>query len=180
LQKYNKIIILNLEQLIFETERLYVRKFIKEDLNAFYEMHANSNVMKYVSEKIMTYEENEKDLNELIAFYDKQDNDFWIYAVVRNLDKKFIGTVALVKDKNNDDEIGYRFLEKYWGNGFGNEIVKGLIKYTKNIGFSKLIACVSPDNIASEKIIKNYGFKLMASYVCDDLKIPERKYKLIL
>jgi len=166
--------------LIFETERLYVRKLIKEDINAFHEMHANSNVMKYVSVKVMTYEENEKDLNELIAFYDKEDNDFWIYAVVKNLDKEFIGTIALIKDKNNDDEIGYRFLEKYWGNGFGNEIVNGLIKYTKNIGFSKLIECVSPDNLASEKIIKNCGFKLVASYRCTDLKIPERKYKLIL
>ena len=166
--------------MIFETERLFVRKLIKEDLIAFHEMHANSNVMQYVSEKVMTYEENEKDLNEVIAFYDKQNNDFWIYAVVRSLDKKFVGTVALVKDKNDEDEIGYRFLEKYWGNGFGKEIVKGLIKHTKNIGFSKLIACVSPDNIASEKIIKNYGFELVTSYISDDLKILERKYKLIL
>jgi len=166
--------------LIFETNRFYVRKLIKEDLVAFHEMHENVNVMRYVSQKVMTYEENEKDLNQLIAFYDKQDNDFWIYAVVKKLDNSFVGTVALVKDKNNDNEIGYRFLEKYWGKGFGNEIVKGLIAYAKKINFLKLIACVSLDNIASEKIIKNNGFELITSYTCDDLKIPERKYKLIL
>ena len=70
--------------------------------------------MQYVRGKAMTYEENRKELPTLIKKYEDPENDFWIYAVERKEDSNFVGTVALVKDDQDDDEIGYRFLEKYW------------------------------------------------------------------
>ncbi|AOW19986.1 GNAT family N-acetyltransferase [Urechidicola croceus] len=164
--------------LLFETKRLIVRKLVIDDLTPFHEMQGNINVMRFVRGKAMTFDEDKKDLQELIEFYDKKDNDFWIYAVERKIENKFVGTIAFVKDSNNDDEIGYRFLEKYWGNGYGTEIVEGMIEYCKKNGFKKLVACVANDNIASDKIIKKAGFQFVESFVSDDLKIPEQKYIL--
>ncbi len=166
--------------LIFETKRLIVRKLKLDDFEPFHEMQSNFKVMQYVRDKAMTFQENMDELPKLIGFYDKPDNDFWIYAIERKKDSVFVGTIAFVKDENNDDEIGYRFLKKYWGNGFGTEIVNGMIKYYKKAGFIKLIACVANDNIASAKIIKNAGFKFIKDFVSDDLKIPEQKFELIL
>lgn len=165
---------------IFETKRLIVRKLKLNDFEPFHEMHSNFNVMQYVRAKAMTFQENKDELPKLIGFYDKPDNDFFIYAIERKEDAVFVGTIAFVKDENMDDEIGYRFLEKYWGNGYGNEIVNGMINYCKNAGFIKLIACVANDNIASAKIIKNAGFEFVKDFVSDDLKISEQKFELIL
>jgi len=111
---YYNIIILNT---IFETEKLSVRKLKLSDFKPFHKMQSNSNVMQYVRGKAMTYQENKEELPKLIEFYGKPDNDFWIYAIERKVDMVFIGTIAFVKDDNKDDEIGYRFLEKYWGKG---------------------------------------------------------------
>lgn len=163
--------------MIFKTERLLVRKLKFSDLEPFHEMQSNSKVMRFVRAKKMDYEGNKKDLKEVIAKYDKPNNDFWIYAVERLSDKAFVGTVAFVK-YDIDDEIGYRFLEKYWGKGYGTEVLQGMINYAKKIKLPHLIAHVSPDNIASEKIIKNAGFEYLESVICKDLKIPENKYML--
>lgn len=163
---------------IYTTKRLLVRKLIPEDFEPFHQMQSNINVMKFVRGKPMTYDENKAELPKLIEFYDKKGNDFWIYAIVRKEDNTFVGTVALVKDKNNADEIGYRFLERYWGNGYGTEVFQGLIEYCKLIGLEKIIACVASDNKASLRMIKNEGFEFVENFISDDLNIPEQKYKL--
>ncbi len=163
--------------MIFETERLFVRKLVLTDFEPFHEMQSNRNVMRFVRAKSMTFEENKKDLKDVIEKYDKANNDFWIYAIDRKSDGVFVGTVAFVKD-GDDDEIGYRFLEKYWSNGYGTEIMDGVIVYAQKIKLPSLIAYVSPDNIGSEKIIKNTNFKFMKSIICEDLGIPENKYIL--
>lgn len=168
------------KKLIFETDRLLVRELLISDLEPFHEMHSNINVMRYVRGTAMTREENEKELPELIHKYNEEGNDFWIYAIERKLDTAFIGTVALVKDDQNDDELGYRFLEKYWRLGFGLEICEGLVSYCRSIGFPKLIGYVADVNVASSKILKKCNFKEVSKGIEPNLKIPETKYELIL
>jgi len=163
---------------IFETERLIVRRLNWTDLHLFHKMQSNKKVMRFVKAKTMTFDENKRDLKKLILGYNQADNDFFIYAIVRKSNNFFIGTIVLVKDENNDDEIGYRFLEKYWNCGHGTEIVKGIIDYCKKEGFYKIIACVAPKDIASYKIIKKSGFKFVKNFESDDLKIPEQKFEL--
>jgi len=165
-------------QFIFETKRLRVRKLLMNDFGPFHKMHSNINVMQYVRGRAMTYEENEKELQMLIGKYKDPKNDFWIYAVERKEDMNFVGTVALVKDDHNDDEIGYRFLEKYWKNGYGFEIAKGLVDHCRKIGLPKIIANVVKKNEASTKIIKKLGFNFIRDFVSNDLKLPERKFIL--
>jgi len=162
---------------IYETERLRVRKLVMGDLISFDKMQGNINVMRFVKPVILNYEENKADLIRLIDLYTKPDNDFFIYAIERKYDAAFIGSVALLKN-GSDDEIGYRFLEKYWRMGYGGEVVKGLIDYCKQNNFKKLIAYVSIENCASEKIIKKVGFQFIEDTLCEELQILEKKYRL--
>ena len=104
---------------------------------------------------------NTKELAELIGKYAHIENDFWIYAIEKKLDHKFVGTCALIKDSNKEDEIGYRFLEKYWKLGYGLEICKGIINYCSLVGMPKLIAYVADDNNASIKIVESCYFQFV-------------------
>ena len=165
--------------MIFETERLIVRRLILGDLNAFHKLESNPFVLKYATGDVKTLEENKIELTALISKYDKNQNDFWIYAIHRKLDNKFVGTVALVKD-NLDDEIGYRFLEEFWNLGYGSETCKGLVSYCRNLNMVKIIAYVIDKNRASAKIVENNGFKIVKKFVNDDIKLPETKYELFL
>jgi RimJ/RimL family protein N-acetyltransferase len=165
-------------QIIFETQRLIVRKLLLSDLEPFHEMQSNINMMQYVRVKEMTFEQNTKELAELIGKYAHIENDFWIYAIEKKLDYKFVGTCALIKDFNKEDEIGYRFLEKYWKLGYGLEICKGIINYCSLVGMPKLIAYVADENNASIKIVESCYFQFVKKVYDPTLKITETKYEL--
>ena len=165
---------------IFKTERLSVRLLRLTDLNPFHKMQSNPLVMQYATGKIKEIDAHLEELKRLILKYQNPNNNFWIYAIERKSDNKFIGTCALVKD-GEDDEIGYRFLQEYWSNGYGNEICKGLVDFCKKkIGFKKLIAYAVDKNIASAKILKKLNFKEVKKFISDDIKLPETKYELML
>ena len=167
-------------QIIFETEILLVRRLKMSDIKPYNEMQSNPKVMQYVTGEVQTEKEHLIELNRLIGFYNKEGNDFWIYAIDRKLDNQFIGTVGFCKDKEGDDEIGYRFLEKYWGLGYGSDLCKASVVYCSSIGMPKLIGYVINLNVASAKILKKCNFE----YVCDgidpDSKLPEKKHQLLL
>lgn len=165
--------------MIFETERLLIRKLTIEDLEAFHQLESNPNVLKYATGEVKTHEENKIELKELITKYNIPLNNFWIYAVVKKSNSQFVGTVALVKDKE-EDEIGYRFLEKYWGNSFGSEICSGLVSYCKRIGLKKIIGYVVDENVASIRILEKNNFNIVKKFISEDIKLPETKYELYL
>ena len=110
----------------------------------------------------------------------KRDNDFWIYAIERKSDNEFVGTVAFIKDDQGDDEIGYRFLEKYWGLGYGSSLCKASVVYCKSIGMQKLIGYVVNLNVASAKILKKCNFEYISDGIDTLTKLPETKYQLLL
>lgn len=165
--------------MIFETERLLIRKLNLLDINEFHRLENTPSVVKYGDGTFKNLEENYKELNELIFKYSKFNNDFWIYAIEKKIDSKFIGTVALVKD-NIDDEIGYRFIEEFWGNGYGFEVCKGLVTYSKKLKIDKLVAYVANENIASVKILERLNFNKVPHFISEEVKIPETKYQIIL
>lgn len=165
--------------MIFETERLLIRKLNFKDLIDFHQLESSYNVLKYATGTVKALEENRLGLKELIYKYKMPNNKFWIYAIERKKDTSFLGTVALVKD-GLDDEIGYRFIEKYWKKGYGSEVCKGLISYCKKIGKKKLIAYVIDENTASIKIIEKIGFNKVKTFVNEDKMLLETKYEILI
>lgn len=162
--------------MIFETERLLIRNLKLSDLNAFHEMESNPKVIQFADGELKTYDEHLTELKELINSYNNPENNFWIFAIENKSNHLFVGTVALVKDEN-DDEIGYRFLEKFWNLGFGSEVCKGIILYCKKIGMKKIIGYVVDENIASAKILEKYNFKIVNQFLNDENQ-QETKYEL--
>lgn len=164
--------------MIFDTERLKVRELTLGDVHLFHEMQSNPKVMQFADGEIKNFDKNADELKELIDRYIIKNNDFWIYAVVKKSDNQFVGTIAIVKDAYNDNEIGYRFLEANWGLGYGSEICKGLVSYCQKIGFKKIIAYVIDANSASVKILEKNNFKIVKKFINENLQLPETKYQL--
>ncbi len=164
--------------MVFQTSRLLVRQLIYEDFEPFHEMQSNFKVMQYASGKAQSFEENKADLKKVIDHYSEDNNGFWVWAIERKSDQEFIGTVAMIVDEKNEGEVGYRLLERHWGNGYASEILKDLIDF----GFEKMnlkavIAYVDVRNIASVKMLDKSILEFIGEEWNEDFQSYDRLYR---
>ena len=168
-----------MQSTMFTTPHFIIRKLTTNDLPSFHEMQGNINVMRYTSGKATTLEEDRLDLAKVIRHYAEPNNLFWVWAIERKADKAFLGTCALIGTADGTYEIGYRFLEKYWGKGYGKELTQSLIDYAfcqeevKNI-----IAYVDVRNAASVKLLDQSSLAFMEEIYNKELHATERFYKM--
>ena len=146
--------------MLFSTKRLQVRKLRITDINDLHEMHSNPRVMLYTGDQVKDFKTDKDNLEKIIQKYDQPDNDFWVWAIERKSDQALAGTCAIIKthfhEYNTDIkyEIGFRFLEKHWGNGYGSELTPALLSYVFDYYKVKVIwAEADVLNEASVKIL---------------------------
>ncbi len=163
--------------MIFQTSRLLVRRLTFQDFEPFHEMQANFKVMQYASGKSNTLEENRADLKKVIDHYHEANNGFWVWAIERKSDQEFIGTAAIIVDKNNEGEIGYRLLEKHWSNGYATEVLKDLIDFgLEKMKLHAIYAVVDERNIASIKMLEKSVLEFIGEKWNEDFKAYDRLY----
>jgi len=166
--------------MFFETQRLFTRKLTIEDLLPFQEMQSNKNVMRYITKRPKTNKESAIELEKILKSYNNSTREFLVMAVVRKEDNEFIGTCAIIKNEDEEYEIGYRTIEKYWGNGYGKEIVEGLIKFAfQSLYIDHLVAYVNNENYASVKILDNSKLDFIREYEGSKNQDCVRYYKLL-
>lgn len=137
-----------------ETQRLFAGQLTLDDIIPFVEMQSNEKVMKYILGRPKTKEESINELEKILSSYEIISNDFIIMAVVKKDDNQFVGTCAIVKNDDGEHELGYRFIEKYWGNGYGVEILNSLVAFALKLPYlSRVVAYVNKNNYLSVKIL---------------------------
>ena len=142
---------------ILETERLILREFQISDAAYFFELNEDFEVIKYTGDKSF------KSINESEIFLQNyshyQKYNFGRWAVISKSSSEFLGWCGLkFTPETNEVDIGFRFLKKYWDQGFATESAKACLK----IGFEefkldKIIGRVMAENIASIKVLENIG-----------------------
>lgn len=141
--------------MIFETERLYARKLEESDEDLFFELMSNPNVMNPIPQNPFNKEESATELRRLISLEKSTETKIWCLCEKGCND--FIGISGLLKNDENEDEIAYRIIEKFWGKGYGTEIAKGLIDFCFITMKSEIVtADVSIENIKSVKILNKF------------------------
>jgi len=162
--------------MIFETTRLYVRRLEENDEAAFFELMSNPNVMDPIPQKPFNKAESISKLTELILLEKSSDTKIWCLCKKGNND--LIGICGILKNDEKEDEIAYRIIETYWGNGFGTEIAKGLIDYCfLDMKSDFITADVCVNNVRSIKILSNY-FEVKKEFFNAEDNCMDRRYIL--
>jgi ribosomal-protein-alanine N-acetyltransferase len=139
---------------LFETERLTVQYLKELDLESFYDMQRNVEVMQFVK-PAMNLEESEKELNRFITYYDNEQINFNIWSVKEQNTDLFVGICGVYENANKEFEIAYRLRRRFWGKGYGREMARGLIQYCfEERDLDLLTAYVRVGNLGSIKILK--------------------------
>ena len=84
------------------------------------------------------------------------------WLVLRKSDELIIGDAGFKGKPNSrqEVEVGYGFIERYWGQGFATEAVQGLVDWAfdqKTV--TKVTAETNADNYGSIRVLENVGMK---------------------
>lgn len=141
--------------MILETKRLYARPLHERDASAFFALMSNPKVMEPIPQKPLNQKESTSTLTELIQLEKSSSTKIW--GLCKKETNAFIGICGVLKNNEQQDEIAYRLLEQYWGNGFGTEIARGLIEYCfLKLNSTLVSADVYVNNVKSIKIVEKY------------------------
>jgi len=144
--------------ILFETERLAVRHYIKDDSHNFFLLNGDEEIMRYIRPAKSRKQSNAY-LLEIIAEYEKHpDEGRW--ATVDKLTNEFIGSFAFIPIENTDKmQIGYSLLKQNWGKGYATELTFAGLHYVfTKTALTEIFGVTETPNIVSQKVLLKAGF----------------------
>lgn len=155
-----------------ETDRLILRPWQDSDLNSFFEMSQDTDVMRYFPHLLSRCESN--DLANLIqSFIEKQGWGFWALELKKT--KEFIGFTGLHHQLTKFEfspctEIGCRLKRTAWGKGYAYEAATASLAYGFNhLQLVEIVAFTAQLNLPSQNLMKRLGMNKMKEFVHPDL-----------
>ncbi len=153
--------------MIFETDRLYVRKWSHTDLASIHTLYSDAAITEDISPEL-TFDETKLIFDAQLLQY-KTDDYVGRYLIIEKTSGAFIGTFLLRKTiERSAVEIGYAFRKEDWGKGFATEIVKQGIQYIfTSTGFSSIYAFTEIKNDSSKNVLGKSGFTFLENIIED-------------
>ena len=145
---------------IFESDRLVLRQWKKDDTIPFIEMCADRKVMEFLSAPL-TPEEAQVTISRIHGHFKK--HGYGLYAVEKKETKKFIGFTGFMIPNFEHHftpcvEIGWRFKSTEWKKGFATEAAIACLEFGfSNLGFKKIHSFTSVHNLASQRVMQKIG-----------------------
>lgn len=171
-----------------ETQRLVLRDWVMDDLEAFYQYSKNPNVGPSAGwPPHRSREESEKILRRFM-----EQEECW--AIERKDKPRVIGSLGIHRDAKRDSPhtkmIGYVLAEEHWGQGLMTEAVRRVLGYLFEETDVQLVSVYHFDfNQRSRRVIEKCGFHyegtlrqasvLPNGTLCDDVcySMTRREYQ---
>ena len=163
---------------MMETERLILRRFTLNDVDAAWEMNRDPEVRKYILGEGEPSREHVRQLIEQNTLADYEKHGYGRLAIVHKADNRFIGFTGLkfLEDMQEVD-VGYRLMPAWWGQGLATEATRPTVDYGfQELGLRRVIAMALPQNLASIRVMEQLGLGYWKEIVEDNH--PVVVYKL--
>jgi len=146
---------------ILKTKRLILRGFRESDLDAYAEMCADEEVMRYIGTgKLLSRAESWRSIAAIIGHWFLRGYGLW--AVEEQQSGEMIGRIGCWKPEGWIGlEIGWCLRRAFWGHGFATEAGKASIDFAfTKLQQSHVISLIRPDNAASRRVAEKLGEEL--------------------
>lgn len=144
--------------IVFETNRLVVRRWRSSDLPSLKAVYGDKEAMKWVGDgQPITDDLCAEWLIVTNRNYTKYG--YGMFAVELKSESRVIGFCGIVHPGGQEEaECKYAYLRQFWSQGIATEALAGLIGYgVKLHGIGRMIATTSPQNIASHRVLLKAG-----------------------
>lgn len=142
------------------TERLVLRPIVREDLDAFAEMFADPEVVRFIGDGSVATREESAEWIELSI--ERNEVEGWeMRSVLRANDDLVIGRCGIAVRAIGDTterEVAYLFAREHWGRGYATEAATAMRdRALGDLGLSRLIALIDQGNVASKAVARKLG-----------------------
>jgi RimJ/RimL family protein N-acetyltransferase len=149
-------------QIVIETDRLILRKTVLTDAKCLVELFSDPIAMAFFP-KTLDLKGTKEWIIKVQNCYKKDRFGFYICEKKDTLE--IIGYCGLLLQekvgKNDEIEIGYGLIRRFWHQGYATEAAKACKRYGKDyFGFKRFISLIQPRNVASINVARRNGMKL--------------------
>lgn len=145
---------------VIETERLRLTPWDEGDREALIALYADVGASRDFGRPLRR-EESEATFEKYLAAYPAYGFTRWKVSLP---DGTFIGTTGVMRTIDHQplgthDEIGWRFLPAFWGQGYATEAAKAALKDAQTrCHLRGLITYTAPDNLSSQAVMERLSF----------------------
>lgn len=164
-------------EIILETPRLLLRKKVVEDAPFFLDLNSDILVTQYTGDGAF---ENLKAAEDIVRYVISQyaNNGYGRWMVIEKETGNPIGWCGLkYHDDTQDTDLGYRFMQKYWGKGYATESSLACIDYGFNtLKLKRIIGNAMKENTSSINVLKKVGMEFFEDNFLHD--VPSCTYQI--
>lgn len=146
---------------ILQTERLSLHRFEKGDAAFLLEIMNHPDYYAFIGDReLRTVGDAQAYIEDrLIPPYAKLGFGFWVMRLRETGER--VGFSGIIKREGFDDaDVGYAVHADFYGKGLAQEATQGVLAYAKEIlGFSRVCAITSPNNVASINVLTKCDFE---------------------
>ena len=165
---------------MIDTERLTLRPLRTDDKSDLLKVFGDKEVMKFSDDGLP-----QKPawiaqwIKKALANYDKTGHA--VYVVIEKRSGEILGYCGLFDYEDIDGkpevEVGYRLSKDSWGKGYATEAVSKLLEYAhSDLGLTRIIAMIDPQNIASQKVAEKADMKYEKDIMLEGYDHPDLLY----
>jgi RimJ/RimL family protein N-acetyltransferase len=144
---------------VLQTERLVLSHFSAEDASFVLALVNDPDWIRFIGDrKVRTVGDALEYLaSGPIAMYAREG--FGLYRTALAQSDQPIGMCGLIRRPGLADvDLGFAFLPAYRGRGYAYESASGVIDHARTLGFARIVAIASPDNVRSARLLRRLGF----------------------
>ncbi len=143
------------------TERLTLRGWREEDLDAYAAIAADPEVMRFMGgplDRADTW----RQIAVFVGHWQLRGHGLWVVE----RDGELIGRVGLIRPEGWPGlEVGWLLGRDAWGHGYATEAARAAADYAwRKLGAQELISLIAPDNVPSQRVAERLGMRPCEDY----------------
>ncbi len=170
---------------VLETERIILRQLTLSDLDDVFENDREPEFVRYTPHLPAKFiSDAEAYLQRIAKTF--SNREVLTFGFERKSDKKIMGHCSLhnIVPQHHRAEIGYGIGPAYWGQGYGFEGVKEVIRFGfDDMGFHRIEASCDPRNTRSIKLLERCGLvyegTLRENEICKGERVSNTIYSIL-
>jgi RimJ/RimL family protein N-acetyltransferase len=138
------------------TERLTLRGWREDDLDAYAAIAADSEVMRFMGgplDRADTW----RQMAVFVGHWELRGHGLWVVE----RDGELIGRVGLIRPEGWPGlEVGWLLGREAWGQGYATEAARAAVHYAwRELGADELISLIAPENLPSQRVAERLGMR---------------------